>query len=418
VNQEIGKTESGRAPLLMPRQLTGTAQLEVGFRYFETIVCPAKDIQPPPCGFRRLGVHHEHAPGRSISPSNPATELVQLGQPEAIGPFDHHHRCLGDIDPYLHNRCRQQDLDLTVAEATGHRFSSLTGHSAVDHPDSGGFQLRSNFGSSRLEGRRGRTFTGVDFRKHHKDPTAVRDFLPQEFVQLRHRRQLPHDGRHRLPSGRQLVDDRNIQISVNRQGQRPRDRCRRHHQHVGCPPLATQGFPLAHSESMLFIHNRQPQILEFNAALDKCVRSHHEPHRAVGETRSDTGPIARRRGQQVDIEGRVFKERRHRPGVLFGEEFGGRHQGRLVAALQHQPKRKRCDHRLAATHITLDQPGHGMRTIEIARHLIDDTLLGCGQFKGHHLPRPLSSRISSHTHRRHLARSVVPVLRQSTGKRQ
>ena len=48
--------------------------------------------------------------------ADPAPQLVQLGQAEALGVLDHHDRGVRDVDAHLDHRGGDEDLDLPAGE--------------------------------------------------------------------------------------------------------------------------------------------------------------------------------------------------------------------------------------------------------------------------------------------------------------
>ena len=51
----------------------------------------------------------------SIDPAaDPAAQLVELGQAEQVGPLDHHHRGVGDVDPDLDHGGGDEHVDLPL----------------------------------------------------------------------------------------------------------------------------------------------------------------------------------------------------------------------------------------------------------------------------------------------------------------
>ncbi len=67
--------------------------------------------------------------------------------------------------------------------------------------------------------------------------------------------------------------------------------------------------------------------------------------------------------------------------VLLGEDLGGCHDGHLVAALNGLQSRQRGNHGLAAAHVALQQPLHGMRPGEVGANLTQHALLGPRQLE-------------------------------------
>ena len=48
------------------------------------------------------------------SASDPAAKLMKLRQAEAIGVFDHHHRCVRNVHADFDDGCGHQDLNLVA----------------------------------------------------------------------------------------------------------------------------------------------------------------------------------------------------------------------------------------------------------------------------------------------------------------
>ena len=118
-------------------------------------------------------VGHEDAERIDRPATDPATELVELGEPEPVRALDDHHRRLRHVHPDLDDRRAHQDVELAVAEP-GHLGVAVSGlHPAVDqaHPQ----RLQQRPQADRLAlGRHGRLGLGarvVDQR--HDDERAV-----------------------------------------------------------------------------------------------------------------------------------------------------------------------------------------------------------------------------------------------------
>ena len=78
-------------------------------------------------------------------------------------------------------------------------------------------------------------------------------------------------GLHRLPPRGKLVDDGDLQVAVQNEGQRPGDRRGGHDQGVGMLPLGGQGRPLSDAEAVLLIGDHQPQVCIFHPLCDEGV---------------------------------------------------------------------------------------------------------------------------------------------------
>ena len=75
-------------------------------------------------------------------------------------------------------------------------------------------------------------------------------------------RRAHHPGLHRLAAGRAAGDLGDIHVAIGGQRQGPRNRRRRHHQHVRRLALVLQLHALVHAEAVLFVHHRQAQVAE------------------------------------------------------------------------------------------------------------------------------------------------------------
>ena len=68
--------------------------------------------------------------------------------------------------------------------------------------------------------------------------------------------------------------------------------------------------------------------------------------------------------------------------MLLGEDFGGRHQRRLVAGFDRMQHGQRGDHGLAAADVALQQALHRMRLAEVGGDLAPSTVLRNGEAEG------------------------------------
>ena len=245
----------------------------------------------------------------------------------------------------------------------------------------------------------------LDERAHHVRLPAGGDLGPQP---------LPHGGLpgrlgHRRggdagPPGGQLVEARHVQVAVDGHGGRARDRRGRHDQQVrqAAGAAGTQGGALLHAEAVLLVHHGQAQGLEGHALADEGVRAHHHGDVPGGEAAEDA--LARRGAdatrQQLqghrrqaaegqppaaapDAAGAVQRPQQlaETQEVLLGQHLGGRHQGGLAAAADHRQHGHQRHHRLARTHLSLQQPVHRPRLAQVGQDLGDGAGLGPGQLE-------------------------------------
>ena len=97
---------------------------------------------------------------------------------------------------------------------------------------------------------------------HDVDLPARRDLLAQELVDLAALDPAARDRDDRLAAGRQLVEHRDVEIAVEREGERARDGRGRHHEHVRALALAPQRRALGDPEAVLLVHHGQAEAPE------------------------------------------------------------------------------------------------------------------------------------------------------------
>ena len=137
-------------------------------------------------------------------------------------------------------------------------------------------------------------------------------------------------------------------------------------------PRGAQRGPLLHPETVLLVDHHRAEGREPHALRQQRMGAHHEGDRTVGETREHAAPLGggRAAGEERHLErplpqqaGRIveteaFEQGAHPGRMLFGEHLGGRHQRALVAGLHRSEQHRHRHHRLARTHVALQEPVH------------------------------------------------------------
>ena len=178
-------------------------------------------------------------------------------------------------------------------------------------------------------------------------------------------------GGHRRAPGRQLVDDRHIEVRVRSHRERARYGRRRHDQLMRLPPAAraffAQAHALMHAEAVLLIDDREAERGELHALLKERMRADDERRAALAQRRPNT--LARLAGLPARGERDVDPERLEPAakivGVLVGQEFRRRHERDLVTGLDGARRGERRHQRLAAADIALHEPQHRLRELKI-----------------------------------------------------
>ena len=162
------------------------------------------------------------------------------------------------------------------------------------------------------------------------------------------------DGGDRGTSRRQFVDGGDVEVGVGRHRQRARDRGGGHHQLVrhAAPALVAQGQPLVHAEAVLFVDDRQGEVVELDPFLHQCMGADHHLRRAGGHRFARLG--ARLAGDLAGQPGDLDAQRLQPSGqvgvMLFGQQFGGG-PSRAPPRLHRQQRSHRRATVFAAAHV-------------------------------------------------------------------
>ena len=155
--------------------------------------------------------------------------------------------------------------------------------------------------------------------------------------------------------------------------------------------LGGQRGSLRHAEAVLLVADDEGKIVKRHVLRDERVRADDELRAAVCNFRLVL-PLLRgsqRARHQNYGDPKRRKELFERLRVLLSEDFGRGHEGRLMVVLDRAEARRRRDHRLAASHVSLHEPVHGTAGREVAQNVIDGRLLRAGEREGEKLIKRL-----------------------------
>jgi len=177
-----------------------------------------------------------------------------------------------------------------------------------------------------------------DERIDYVDLAALANYRVQEVVYLFARLFAPHRSYDGLSSGRHLVNDRKIEVSVDGHRERARNRRCGHNQNVRVVTPVYQFRALKHSEPVLFVNHHQAKPGKLHAFLYERVGADHEINLPFGYL---FVKFAFARGGQRPCEHLcAIRGRSHQAfyisRVLLGEYLGRHHQCDLIAALYSQ----------------------------------------------------------------------------------
>ena len=343
-----------------------------------------------------------------LPPPDPAAQLVQLADAEAVRVQHHHDRRVRDVDADLDDGRRDQHVELPAGEGLHHRVLVLGGHPAVEHLDPQALQRpvhqllvhveHRDGGPPPVRGRLG--VVAADARAHHERLPPGGDVLAHPLPGPADPGRLLGQGDHgaadRCAALRQLDQRGDLEVAVDGHRDGARDRGRRHDQHVrNGRPLRPQRVALLDPEPVLLVDDHQPEVGEGDALREQGVGADDDPRRAVGRLgqRGTARRRAERAGQQrepgrdvrsPELAGRGERAEHgaQRAGVLLGQHLGGGEQRGLTAAVDHLQHRAQGDDGLAGAHLALEQAVHRRAAAELARQLASDVLLTPGQGEG------------------------------------
>ena len=374
----------------MPRaeQLAPAAQLQVFLGDPEPVLRLAHQGKAPLAGFGQFLAAQQHAAALFRSAPHPAAQLVQLGETEPFGLFDHHQCGRGDIDPDFDYRGRDQQPRIARSKTLHSGVLDLRAQLAVDHDDSISEPLLERCVARLGGGDVGEVGHAIDLAHHRADPIGLltageMPFHPGDH--FLHARLRNHQRLDRLPSGRELVEAAHVHFAILRQRQRARDRGRGHREGVRCAPaLARQRQPLGDAEAVLLVDHHKAEVAVVHAVLKDRVGAHQQLDRAIEQPHQDRFALASLGAarQQRDLHPRRTEHLAQRLEMLAGEDFGGGQQRGLLARLDRDQHRIQRHHGLARTDIALQQAQHRCLLRHVARDLGDGALLRAGEAEG------------------------------------
>jgi len=400
VPERVRHAQGRQAALARAEEIARASRLEVFFRD-EEAVGRLLEHGEAAAGFRRRGLaDHEGAPGSAMAAADAAPELMELGEAERLGVLDDHERRLRDVDADFHHRRRHEDRHASRGEVREDGLALGRRHAPVEDADANRGEDGGN-AIGRLARRGDRAWPFLDRRHDDVDALVRGRALPRECVDPVAGLLLANPGRDLGPSRRLLVEDRYVQLAVHGPGQRARDGRGGHDEDVGRgAALAEEPSPVRHAEAVLLVDDDETEAAETHRGLDESVRSDERVDLSGGEGREQ--PLAPRSsnppGQEAQAHARARQPRREALGVLLGQDLGGRHERGLGAVLRGDQHREACDHRLARSHVALEQARHRSARAQIVGDLAHRALLSVRQRKRKDVTRELLDRLLRRQH--------------------
>ena len=134
--------------------------------------------------------------------------------------------------------------------------------------------------------------------------------------------------RNRLATGRQLVQNRNIQIAIKRQRQGARNRRCGHYENMGALPLFRQRLSLKNAEAVLLVNDNESEFGEIHAFLNQRMGSDRDAGLSAHQSLSNAtlfffGQAA---DSKFDRDAERLQQSSQYERVLLRENFGRGHE--------------------------------------------------------------------------------------------
>ncbi len=146
-----------------------------------------------------------------------------------------------------------------------------------------------------------------------------------------------------------------------------------------------------HPEAMLLIDHNEAEIVELDSFLKQRMGADHHLCCAAGNGRQLAAALRHLEfaGEPAELDTQRLQPFAKVEAMLFGKDFGGRHNRRLLAR-RYRCQRRQCrHHRLAAADIALHQAQHGNRFSQVIGDFTHHPALGAGQVKPQTGKKPL-----------------------------
>ncbi len=313
---------------------------------------------------------------------------MELGEAETLRVVDEHRVRVRHVDADLDHRRRHERVDRTLSERGHDPVLFLARHASVDQADAFPGEAVGPFRKGRGGRADGEFLRLVDERVDDVGLPSRRELVAHESGGGLGLRGEADPGDELAASGRQFVEDGDVEVAVAGEGEGPRDGRGRHHEDVDRFALADEGLALGHAELVLFVDHDEPEpVLEPGSAVEEGVRADGEgPGRtSIASRVREEGQVARfvaGSGEKADPDPERGEPVAEGGEMLFCQDLGGRHEGRIAARLHREQHRGRGHEGLAGTDIALEEPHHRSRGGEIVTHLGDGARLRGRRGKG------------------------------------
>ena len=310
---------------------------------------------------------------------------MQLRKAEPFRVLDEHDDRVRHIDTDFDDDGGDEKLDVSLQELL-HDLVLFGGlHLTVEQ--SHAVVFKSTFGDLVVVFRGGDQFLGLALLDQRTDDVPLPPLVEELFdVSVR---PLPDGGVDAvgldgLPPLREFVDDGDVEVSVDGEGQRSRDGGGRHDHDMGAVALFGQRASLPDPEPVLLIGDDEAQFIKPDVLGEERVGADDEVDVTVAQRRFDAFLFRRGRAarQQFDRDIGLPEELLHGREVLLREDLGGRHHGGLVPVLRRHIDEGSGHHGLAGADVALDEAVHEEAALHVLNAGFYRPPLGAGGLEG------------------------------------
>ncbi len=300
--------------------------------------------------------------GDDVASAHAPADLVELGESERVGTLDDQRVGVGDVEPGLDDRRRDEHVRVAGEEREHVALELPLGHLPVcDEEAELGAEL-----AQVLD----RLLDGLD-------PVVQDEGLASALVLAQERLAdellvvLAHVRADRPAATRRCLDDADVAQSGEGHVQRARDRRGREREHVHLEPELAKQLLLGDAEALLLVHDHEAEVLGGDVPREDAMRADQDVHlalRVVGEDALHLGRLAEA-AHHLDGHGQVAVALPKCVQVLLREDRGRGEQQRLRAVRDRDEGGADGDFGLAEADVPADEPVHRPRRLEV---LLDD----------------------------------------------
>jgi len=319
---EVGDLEGGETMLALAEEIAWAAEPEVLLGDLEAVIGFGHYLESG-AGFLAVVIGDQDTVRLMRTASHAASELMELTEAEAVGILDDHDGGVRDIDADFDDGSGDEDMDIACGEG-GHNFFFFPGlHPPMDAGDVqvGEDLLLEQFcviGSGLAVVR-----DLVVFLDHGADDislTSCGDIFIEEGIDPLSVAAWDGEGIDRLAAWGEFIDNGDIEVAIDHQGEGPGDRGSGHNEEMGGLTFGGECGTLCDAEAVLFIGNDESEVMVADVGADEGVGTDRDL--GLAGFQSGEGGTACLHAHGACKEGRgnaqPFEERGEAVKMLFG----------------------------------------------------------------------------------------------------